>query len=817
MAEGGSAAAAEQYPALRRLLGTMTGSWRAANEDAVGFLVAGARVRAGGDRAHVETLVGELDDLLAASTSEFQYIQVVIESGAHFSPYGEFPSAEAFVRTLRDRLAAPPAAGTPSPPKARAPVPEPEAVDFPLLRRLLRSLWSGWRDHSDDVDVVDHLGLETRDLVELEGIEPASLLAEIDRLLSSGWSRSEHDQFLSDAGAYYSRAGTVEQFWRDLREQVADLGSGLPRPTVDPVAVTTETLDALSHGAFGRAMTGLVRRYATPALRTGEFAGFRAGFADRLDQVLPQWVERYIDRACHVAQCVVDDATWTRARWMRSAIELLVTEFAGSDAAAFVDPHQVEVIDGLLTSPVTRFARAAGSAEPELPDSHWWWVQESPGAVGHVGLPTHLRWYRGWGTWQARVDLREDDGSADLSARMVRAGLVGLAGAFAPRDATVAVQVRGDDGGTRWAGRSLSARVLGDRLVVDDARLAAAPDGERVITSATIRGTVGGVDACWSVDLVGPVGEASWGWAVLVVDRAPASDGDGMLAEALRGWEYELGAPLVDWCSAATPTLIGRYGWEGETFAHDPPRPHPLLTGISRHLWDGDLQLGLTGVARVYADELFDHIDGRPWEDDWVAALRYVGADGWAEFVGRLVHWTRELSAREWYVLCATRSGIQFVDEELGDERLAGLVDAQRVRTLDVAMRAFGHLFGPIPLPAVPGRLHRIHRWWRYPAGTPNGSEPADLRQLVVGLRSELDRSDRPTGAETSTLTSILRGCERVLDGTLVGFGARDAETVCGLVVEGWSADAELSHQVLGYFRPITYHESRWALPKGRS
>lgn len=811
MAEGTAAAA--QYPALRRLLATMTGSWRAANEDAVGFLVGGARAQAAGDRAHTETLVGELDDLLAASTSEFHFIQVVIESGAHFSPYGEFPSAEAFVRALRDRLAAPPPAGAPSPSTARASVPEPEAVDFPLLRRLLRSLWSGWRDHSDDVDVVDHLVLETRDLVELEGIEPASLLAEIDRLLSSGWSRSEHTHFLRDAGANYSRAGTVEQFWRDLREQVAELGAGMPRPTVDPVAVTAETLDALSHGAFARAMTGLVRRYATPALRTGEFAGFRSRFAERLDKVLPQWVERYVDRTCHVAQCVVDDATWTRARWMRSAVELLTTEFAGSDAAAFVDPHQVAVIDGLLASPVARFARVSGSSEPDLPDSHWWWHPEPPGAVGHVGLPTHLRWYRGWGTWQARVDVRPDETSAELSARMVRAGLVGLAGAFTPREATVAVQVHDD--GAQWAGRSLSARVIGDRLVVDDARLAAAPDGERVITSATIRGTVGDVDACWSVELVEPLGEAVWGWAVLVVDRSTASD--GTLAEALRGWEYELGAPLLDWTSAAMPTLIGRYGWEGETFAHDPPRPHSLLTGISRHLWDGDLQLGLTGLARVYAGELFDHIDGRPWEDDWVAALRYVGADGWAEFVGRLVHWTRDLSAQEWYVLCATRSGIQFVDEELGGERLAGLVDPHRVRTLDVAMRAFGHLFGPIPLSSVPGRLHRVHKWWRYPAGTPGGADRADLRRLVVELRAELDREDRPTGAETSTLTTILRGCERVLDGTLVGFGARDAESVCRLVTDGWTADATLADQVLGYFQPIKHHESLWALPKGSS
>src|SRR5690606_28981375 len=195
----------------------------------------------------------------------------------------------------------------------------------------------------------------------------------------------------------------------------------------------------------------------------------------------------------------------------------------------------------------------------------------------------------------------------------------------------------------------------------------------------------------------------------------------------------ELGAPVTDWVSAANPATVGRFGWGRETFAHDLPRPHPLLTGISRHLWDGDLLSALAGLTRVYAGQVFADVDRRPWETDWVAALQYLGPDGWDEFVVRLVHWSRSVTDDDWYLLCAARSGIQLLADELGP-RLPGYVRAGRVRTLDVAMRTFGHQFGPVPLTCVPARLHRVHKWWRYPAGTRGADLAVSLPELAVEL-----------------------------------------------------------------------------------
>lgn len=832
------------YPALRRLLGTMTGDWRAVDASVVAFL--SAKAVSGELPGGAEGVVTELDELLGAATSEFHYVQVVIESGANFSPYGEFHTAGEFLRALRSRLADPRGArgaaaegaaagdggaGRPAATAARADLADAAPSERPLLRRLLRTLWSGWRDASDDVDVVEHLGAAVRDLIDLAGVPPVAILAEIDQLLQAGWSHADHVSFLAETGAYDVGSGDAETFWQQLRDHVAELAERHPRPEADPKTVTEATLAALDHGQFGRAMTGLVRRYGLPALRGGDLPHFRATVSALLDRVLPQWVERYVDALCYAAQSVADDIDWTRVRWMRSAVELLLTEYARTDAAAFVDTDQVGLVDGLLAAPTCRFRLARGAPVPQLPDSHWWWAGQEGhperDGVARVGHPAHLRWYRGWSAWQARPARSHDESltpvavARELSARMIRAGLVGFAGLLQPRAASVTVQVL-DAGGTAiWSARSLPARTLGDRLVVDDADLTAAPPGERVISSATVRGRVGDVTASWSAELIrtchGAEEMTRWGWATLVVDGGLSTADDATLGTALKTWEEELAAEVTDWSSAATPTLIGRYGSARETFAHDPPRPHPLLIGISRHFWDGELLLGLAGVARVYAAHLFDEVDRRPWETDWVAALRYLGADGWDEFIGRLVHWTRELAADDWYLLCAARSGLQFVAEELAGDQLAALIRQDRVATLDDAMRTFGHPFGPIPLTSVPSRLHRRHKWWRYPAGPSEADDPPTLQALVVELRAELDRpeQDRSTKAPADALRRILAGCERVLDGTLPGFRGADAATVNRLVADGWNAAATLTGRLRGYFQPIEHHAESWALPPG--
>lgn len=842
MAKDGTAAG--QHPALLRLLGTMTGAWRDARIDTLTYLAA----QAAGRPDEAEAVRAELDQLLAAQPSEFHCVQTVIEAGANFSPYGEFGTAAEFLRRLHlqlsdpDLLATPAAAADParagssaagSSAAGQAPRRREDADPFPLLRRVLRALWTRWRDVTDDVEPIDFLGAVVCDLVDLLGVTPADVLAEIDWLLGAGWSPAAYAAFLSDAGAHDIGTGEPDAFLRDLRDRVADLAESHPQPELDPRAVTEATLAALDEGVFNRAMTGLVRRYALPELRTGDLAHFRATVAALLDRVLPQWVERYVDDLCYAAQCVRDELDWTLVRWMRSAVELLLVEYGQTDAAAFVDVDQVTVVDGLLAAPTCRFGPAAGAPAPQLPEAHWWWTSEAhqeAGAVGMTGLPPHLRWYRAVAAWQTRPSPSEDQALApaqrakELSTRMIRAGLAAFGGVFHPQLAAVQVLVVDEAGEAVWAAGPLPARVLGERLVVAEADLAGAPAGTRVISSATVRGTVGEVGAAWSVELLrtrkAGVEYTTSGWATLVLDGVVSAADDAALGTALQAWEDELASPVGDWTSAVTPTLIGRYGNGRETFAHDPPRQFPLLTGISRHVWDGDLLPGLAGIARVYASELFDRVQGRPWETDWLAGLRDVGADGWHEFVGRLVRWTRELTDEDWYLLCAARSGIQCVAEELPGVGLASLVRVGRIRTLDDAMRTFGHRFGPIPLAAVPTGLNRRHRWWRYPAGQAEEAwVSCTLEELVVDLRAELDTAerDRDSAATTESLRRVLGGCERVLDGSLTGFRGSDATTVGRLVTDSWNPQAAVTQRVLGYFGPIEHHANLWPLPPAGS
>lgn len=510
---------------------------------------------------------------------------------------------------------------------------------------------------------------------------------------------------------------------------------------------------------------------------------------------------------------------------MRSAVQLLLTEYGQTDAAAFVDVDQVALVDGLLAAPTCRFRRVAGAPAPQLPASHWWW-QEEPTDSAHArqGLPGVLRWYRGVGAWQARPTVAEEHAddpvvqAKELSTRMIRAGLNGLAAVLRPHAASVTVQVLDPAGQTSVAAGPLPARVMGDRLVVTDTNLPNPAVGERVITSATVHGTIGAVPASWSAEVIrvrsGGRDVTGWGWATLVVDGVLSRAEDEELGAALHSWEDELTAPLLDWASGVQPTMLGRYGRGRETVAHDLPRHYPLLTGISKHLWDGDPLPALAGISRVYADQVFEQVASRPWETDWVAALHYLGVEGWDEFLARLARWTRELTEDDWYLLCAARSGMQLLAEELTEASLGALLRPGRIRTLDDAMRTFGHTFGPVALTTVPTRLHRRHKWWRYPAGTPDVTTSCTLRQLVVQLRTELDRSakQRTTDAATDDLKRVLNGCERVLDGSLTGFRGSDAATVCRLV-DKWRPDAELTALAFGYFQPIKYHDSLWTLP----
>src|SRR5690606_8914844 len=141
-----------------------------------------------------------------------------------------------------------------------------------------------------------------------------------------------------------------------------------------------------------------------------------------------------------------------------------------------------------------------------------------------------------------------------------------------------------------------------------------------------------------------------------------------------------LDAPLTDWRSNTHPTLVSRYGWGCEVFADGPPRPRPLLSGVSRHLWAGELRLGLVGICPAYGAGLLDSPRARVWRDDWIAALAAVGHGSVERFLTGLVDETRRLDYPRWHQLCAARSGIQLVGERLDDERLAGLFPADAVR-----------------------------------------------------------------------------------------------------------------------------------------
>ncbi|MBO0830262.1 MAG: hypothetical protein J2P24_21010, partial [Streptosporangiales bacterium] len=501
--------------------------------------------------------------------------------------------------------------------------------------------------------------------------------------------------------------------------------------------------------------------------------------------------------------------------WMRSALELVRPDHAGRDAAAFVDPAQLGAVDGVLRDRMRRHPDYAAGVAVELPATHWWW------AGGPVAGPAvAFGWQAGAGVWQATVTTAESGArpARRLVDRMVRATADGLGGLLEVRDVRAEIDVLDQAGVAVWYDRAVPVAIAGDRLVVPK-EITGAPPGERLLTAVTARSVLAdGATARWTVELVrdgktgAPSGSAV---ATFVLDAEPPASRAAAFEAALRVWEDGLGVPLGDWRSATRPTSIGRYGWGRETFAYDPPRAHPLLNGVSAHLWDGELGPALVGLTRGYAVDVVADVDRGPWEEDWIAALGYLGGEQWDGYLAGLVAATRQLTDQRWYELCLARSGIQFVAEELADPRLDGVVDPARIAALDVAMRTFGHRFGPVPLDDVPGRLHRVHRWWRYPSGTNSGARASTPSELAAELRREVawPEHERSTGAPTVSLAGIASALDRVLSGEQPGCDGAVAAEICDDVANSWVGTADLTKHVLGFFRPIAYHARLWRTP----
>lgn len=784
----------------------MDAGWRATGEPVLDYIL----TRVDADRR--TALTAELDTLFRGAAAEFDYVEVLNASRTSYTPYGEFRSAEEFLRRLRERLG-PPAAATGRIEPADAAGPPAEAT---WLRGLLRALGPGWAAEPAELDPVRYLGQELRDLVDLERVPMPSLVAELDTLLADGRTEAELAGYLAAAGVRRGVVSAAGAFLRALRHEAHEIASAYVPAADDPERVAARTLDDLREGEFARAMTGLVRCRGVPAIRAGVPETFAGAVGELLDGVLPPMVTAYLDETAYAAQHVVDRAGLRRACWMRSALEVLRADHGDRDAAAFADPAQLGAVDGVLRDRIRRHPSYAAGVSVELPAAHWWWAG-GPVAGPAVGIG----WHAAAGVWQATVTTTESGSRAArrLVDRAVRAATGGLGALLELRDVRADVDVLDEGGSAVWSGRGVAVPLTGDRLVVPK-EIVGAPSGERLVSAVTAHGvlTGSGIPARWVVELVrdgktgAPTGSAV---ATFVVDGEPRASRVTALETALRDWEDGLGAPIGDWRSATRPTSIGRYGWGRETFAYDPPRAHPLLNGVSAHLWDGELGPALVGLARGYAVDVVADVDRRPWEEDWVAAFSYLGGERWDAYLAGLVAATRQLSEQRWYELCLARSGVQFVAEGPAGERLAGVVDAGRIAALDDAMRTFGHRFGPVPLDEVPGRLHRVHRWWRYPSGTPSGSRAPAPGELAAEVAKEAARPERqrPTRAGTASLTRIASTLDRVLAGELPGCDGTAATEFCNDAAGSWLATADLTKHVLGFFRPIAHHARLWRTP----
>lgn len=831
------------YPLVRRLLGTMGADWRAERSDPLDYLAHHV------DRADAAAVSAELGELCARAASEYDYVSLIVASGARFTPYGQFGTAADFVHQLRERLASPAVVAPAVQETEQAEDAEPEAATYqvepvadelscPRLGKLLVMLYAkGLTTPSHALDAVDH-GLGR--LIDRGDVEPLVIAAELADLLEGEHTEADLVRVVSRTGVGFTpdpAYPTTTDFLRGLRQRLAEPTGGGPEYGVTPAAVVEGTLTALKQGDLHAAMTGLARMYGAPELGTAAFPVFEQRVGELLDHVLPHAVADYVDDVTLAAETVADDASWTRARWMRSAVELLLTAHAGRAAADFVDRAQVAQIDDLLCAPTCGFGVPVGRTHPRFPNSHWWWALESRSVApaSRAGLPMHARWYPAQGVWRVRVPLG-DTGAADetavardLSRRLLDATTAAFGAHLKPRSATAMVQVLDAEGSVDWADASMTAEVREGAFVVTDPDLASAPPGERVVTVATVRGLLGrgGHRAEWSVEVLRRRGDDGrvltvGGSAVFsLTDGGELGAGDAdALATALRAWEEELDTPLTDWRSSTHPTLVSRYGLGCEVFAAGPPRARPLLTGVSKHLWAGELRLGLVGICRAYGAGLLDDPVSRVWQDDWIAALAAAGREPVEEFLTGLVDETRRLDYPRWHQLCAARSGIQLVGERLDDERLAGLFPVDAVRQFDDAMRSFGRRFGPVPRGHVPGEqgganpLWDGHPWWRYPANATDAGTLVDLDGLATALWAELDRPERErrTKASTRSLATVVRAVQAVCEGESAGFTERVAHTVCEQVTERWDLGASLTDDVLKYFQPIA-RSTGWPLP----
>lgn len=125
------------------------------------------------------------------------------------------------------------------------------------------------------------------------------------------------------------------------------------------------------------AMMGLVGLYDRLAAEgpadPEQLKAFRARSAELLEQLGDHTANVLID-AEDLAENAVEGDEWSRLSMLRSAIQSLLDDYAGTGVPALLDPSDVEALDEQLRALAPEQDPVPEEDMPRgLPESHWWW------------------------------------------------------------------------------------------------------------------------------------------------------------------------------------------------------------------------------------------------------------------------------------------------------------------------------------------------------------------------------------------------------------------------------------------------------------
>jgi hypothetical protein len=125
------------------------------------------------------------------------------------------------------------------------------------------------------------------------------------------------------------------------------------------------------------AMMGLVGLYDRQAAEgpadPDAMRAFRARSAELLEQLGTHLANVVLD-AEDLAESAVEGDEWPRLSMLRSAIQSLLDDYAGTGVPALIDPADVAELDERLRELAPEQEPVAEAELPRgLPDGHWWW------------------------------------------------------------------------------------------------------------------------------------------------------------------------------------------------------------------------------------------------------------------------------------------------------------------------------------------------------------------------------------------------------------------------------------------------------------